>query len=323
MSLLCFAGPASAQTPKFDLSFANGFPLNHAVNLAYADFIKELEQRSNGEMTGTIFPSNQLGSDFAHISAIEDHSLAMMWAGTPPMASIVPELGVFDIPFAFTSVEQANKALSDPKFNELLNVKFEQKGFKLFGIDAYGFRWLSANKPVAKMEDLKGLKLRVTESPYHVAFWKALGVSPTPLSNSERYTALQQGTVDGQENLIENAFNTRMYEVQKYFVNTKHIVFCGVWAMDKQLWDEMSPEQQALVTELLTKYRAKSVELAVARENDLLSELENKYQRIVTRELPAEEYERWAKTARPETEQMVRDKVGNEIVDALLNAAKN
>ncbi len=313
----------SAQSKEvINITFANAFPETHAVNVAFTEFIKELESRSNGEMTGTIFPNNQLGSDASAISAMQDHSLAMSWLGTPPLATIVREMGVFDIPFFFDSVEQANKALANKKLNSLLDSKFNEKGFKLFGVNAYGYRWLSANRSVTRLEDLKGLKLRVAESPYYVAFWKALGVSPTPLPNSERYTALQQGTVDGQENLIENAYNSRMYEVQEYFVNTKHLVFCAGWVMDKQFWDDLKPEQQALVTELLEKCRQKAVELAVARETELLNDLENKFHRKLLHELPDGEFERWGNIARPVVVDMVREKIGDDIINALFEAIK-
>ena len=305
---------------KLEFSMGTGMPESHATSVAFVNAMKELEQLTNGAMVGVLYPSNQLGGDVQMSQSLLDHALVMQYTTTANQISFVPELAIFDIPFQFKNRDEAEKVLFDKDFMDKMGKFYEKAGMKLLGLDAPGFRWLSANKPVRKLEDLKGLKIRTMENPYHIAFWRALGVAPTPLPNSERYTALQQGTVDGQENVMENAFTTRMYEVQGNFINTKHIAYIGPWAMDLQFWNNMSKEQQELFTKVLNKHRAIAVADQVAREGDSVRALSEQYKRTVL-ELDPGELERWGSIARPVAEKMVRDKLGNELLD-LMNAIK-
>jgi TRAP-type C4-dicarboxylate transport system substrate-binding protein len=186
------------------------------------------------------------------------------------------------------------------------------------GLMPTGDRWLSSHrKPITRLEELKGFKLRISENPQHRALWTALGASPTPLANSERYTALQQGTVDGQENVMENAFNTKMYEVQDCFMNTRHILYISTWIGDPQFYESLSPEHQKIFLELLEEMRNDFFEMSIAREGQLLKELETKYNKTIVREMPAGEYERWGALARPVVEKIIRGKIGDALVDRL------
>ncbi|SBV99620.1 putative Tripartite ATP-independent periplasmic transporter solute receptor, DctP family [uncultured delta proteobacterium] len=317
MVMVFCLGSAVAAPKKIEISLSCAMPDTHPVVVEFNKLIKEMEERSGGTMTGVVYPSAQMGGDVQVHHSILDHAVGMIWSTTASQVTFVPDLAIFDIPFLFANRQEAEKVFTDKEFMDIIGQKYEKAGFKLFGFDVTGFRWLSANRPVRKMEDLKGLKIRTMENPYHVAFWRALGVSPTPLANSERYTALQQGTVDGQENILENAYLTRLYEVQSDFMNTRHLVFLGVWVMDLQLWKEMSKEQQDLFTELLEKYRAQSTKDLNAREETIIKELREKYKKTIWEDLEPGEYERWRDTARPAAETLVRKAVGNELVDLL------
>jgi tripartite ATP-independent transporter DctP family solute receptor len=323
---IALVSPAQAADEKLVISMGTGMPENHPTSVAFLDMVKELETLSGGTMTGVLYPSTQLGGDIEMLNAQLDHALGMQWSTTANQVSFVPELAIFDIPFMFANREETEKVISNRVFFDLLSKCYEKAGFKLLGLDAPGYRWLSANRPVHKLEDLKGFKLRTMENPYHVAFWKALGASPTPLANSERYTALQQGTVDGQENVMENTITTRMQEVQSYFINTKHIGYIGAWPMDLQLWNKMTKEQQDIFMSLMNKYRARATDEQVAKESQSIRDLTEKYKRNVILELDPGEYERWASIARPVVEKMIRTKLGDVQADAFIDAmnkAKN
>ncbi len=313
--------PTGAQAAKkLEISMGTGMPDSHATSVAFLDMIKELEEKSGGTITGVLYPSNQLGGDVQMGHSMLDHALVMQYSTTANQVSFVPELAAFDIPFQFATREDADRMFADPELMAVLNKYFEKAGFKLLGLDCPGYRWLSANKPIRNLDDLQGVKIRTMENPYHVAFWRALGAAPTPLANSERYTALQQGTVDGQENVMENAFTTRMYEVQSDFMNTRHIAYIGSWVMDLDFWNKMTREQQELFTSLMDKYRARATREQVEKEAQSIRDLQEKYKRNVILELDPGEYERWATIARPVAEKMVREKVGDELVDALAKA---
>ncbi|SBW05856.1 putative TRAP dicarboxylate transporter, DctP subunit [uncultured delta proteobacterium] len=321
LCMLCgFAFPAHA-AEQIVVSFANGMAPTHAANIAFEKFAKEIEKRSNGEIVGVAYPNNQLGSDTEAMQAIQDHTLVMTMTATPPVVSFVPAVAIFDMPFFFASLDEARKAVNDPELMKPIEEGYKTAGLMNLGFDPQGYRWLSSKKKaITTLEDLKGFKLRISENPQHRALWTSLGATPTPLANSERYTALQQGTVDGQENVMENAYNTKMYEVQDYFMNTKHITYITTWLGDPKFYESLKPEHQKLFMELIGQMRADFLEMSIAREEDLLKELETKYKKTVIREMPAGEYERWAKIARPVVEKMIRGKIGDDLVDKLYRA---
>jgi tripartite ATP-independent transporter DctP family solute receptor len=317
--LVCFPTTHRVQAAeKIVVSLAHGMAPTHAANIAFEKFAKEIEKRSNGEIVGVVYPNNQLGSDTEAIQAVQDHTLVMMMTATPPVVSFVPAVAVFDMPFFFASLEDANKAVNSPELMLPIEEGYKKAGLMNLGFDPQGYRWLSSKKaPITTLGALKGFKLRISENTQHRALWSSLGATPTPLANSERYTALQQGTVDGQENVMENAYNTKMYEVQDYFMNTKHITYITTWIGDPEFYASLKPEYQKLFMELIGQMRKDFIEMAVARESELLKELETKYNKTIIRELPAGEYERWAAIARPVVEKLIRDKVGDALVDKL------
>ncbi len=275
---ICFV-PGAVSTvqaaEKIVISFAHDMAVTHAANIAFEKFAKEIEKRSNGEIVGVAYPNNQLGSDTEAMQAIQDHTLVMTMTATPAVVSFVPAVAIFDIPFFFESLDEARKAVNNPELMNPIEEGYKKAGLMNLGFDPQGYRWLSSKKkPITKLEELKGFKLRISENPQHRAFWSALGATPTPMANSERYTALQQGTVDGQENVMENAFNTKMYEVQDYFMNTKHIVYITPWLGDPEFYASLKPEHQKLFMELIAQMRQDFLDMAIAREEDLLKELE-------------------------------------------------
>lgn len=317
LSVLTYA-PALAATPVV-LAMADGMPEEHAFNVAFRDFQKNVEERSNGGIKVEMFVNGQLGGDMVMLQAVQDGSLAMTWTASPSQVSFVPELAVFDIPFFFPTLEDAWKAVTNPDFVAAMERQYLAAGLRLMGLPTPGYRTLSANKPIRKLEDLKGLKIRTMENPYHVSFWKALGVTPTPLSSTERYAALQQGTVDGQENLVENAFNTKMYEVQSHFIKTRHIAYVSVAVMNAAFYDSLSEEHRKIVDEEIKKVCDGFQQLAMKNENDMLKTMEKDHKVTVIEELDPGEYERWREIT-ADTEQLIRKDIGDEMVDLLYKA---
>lgn len=164
---------------------------------------KELvEQKTNGKIKVEVYPNAQLGADREAIEGVQVGNITMTICSTAPQANFVKSLALFDTPFVFESKDVARKVF-DGSFKEVIGKEYEKAGFKLLGFSDQGFRELTLNKPVQTPDDLKGIKIRTMENPYHMAVWKALGANPTPIAFNEVYTALQQKTVDGQENPYE------------------------------------------------------------------------------------------------------------------------
>lgn len=299
------------------ITMATGMSEDHAVCQAFRKFISTIEEKSNGEMTGILYPNNQLGGDVVAMQGVQDGSIVMTWTTGANQVSLVPELALFDIPFLFTDIDNANEVLHDPDFRAYVEGAFEKAGFKSLGFDVTGFRWLSTkNREVHKLEDLKGLKIRTMENAYHMAFWKALGVTPTPLANSERYAALQQGTVDGQENAMENAYSTKMYEVQDIFVNTQHIAYTASWTMNLDFYNNLSDEHRAIFDEAMAVCVEEAKAATIANEEGLLKSLEDMGKTVI-RSLDEGETVRWAEAAQPAAVELVRQNIGDEPVDTL------
>ena len=318
-SLTALSIAAAAAAAPVVLAMADGMPEEHAFNVAFRDFQKNVEERTNGGIKVEMFVNGQLGGDMVMLQAVQDGSLAMTWTASPSQVSFVPELAVFDIPFFFPTLEDAWKAVTNADFVAAMERQYLAAGLRLMGLPTPGYRTLSANKPIRKLEDLKGLKIRTMENPYHVSFWKALGVTPTPLASTERYAALQQGTVDGQENLVENAFNTKMYEVQSHFVKTRHIAYVSVAVMNADFYDSLSEEYRKIVDEEMKKVCDRFQQLAMENENDMLKKMEKDYKVTVIDELDPGEYERWREITSG-TEQLIRKDIGDEMVDLLYKA---
>jgi len=211
---------------------------------------KELvEEGSNGELKVTIFPNAKLGDER---TLLERMKLGVVDAGvitTGPFINFIPSFGVFDLPFIFSSPEHAYTVLDGPVGKDLLK-EMENLGWKGLAYGERGFRNLTNSKKEVKTpDDIKGLKIRLMQNPVYVDSFKALGANAVPMAWTEVLTALQQGTVDGQENPLNVIVAFKLYETQKYLSLTRHAYAPNVIMLSMKTWKKLSPEHQALVQE--------------------------------------------------------------------------
>jgi len=209
---------------------------------------KELvEEGSNGELKVTIFPNAKLGDER---TLLERMKLGVVDAGvitTGPFINFIPSFGVFDLPFIFSSPEHAYTVLDGPVGKDLLK-EMENLGWKGLAYGERGFRNLTNSKKEVKTpDDIKGLKIRLMQNPVYVDSFKALGANAVPMAWTEVLTALQQGTVDGQENPLNVIVAFKLYETQKYLSLTRHAYAPNVIMLSMKTWKKLSPEHQALV----------------------------------------------------------------------------
>jgi tripartite ATP-independent transporter DctP family solute receptor len=194
-----------------------------------------------------VFPGGALGSDQANVSALQGGTLEMASMNSGIFASLVKDFAIYDFPFLFGNSKEADAVVDGP-FGQGLHKKLEEKG--LVGLAYYelGFRELTNSKrPVQKVEDIAGLKLRVIPNPINVDWVKALGANPTPLPFPELYAALEQGAVDGQENPVATIKGAKLNEVQKYMTLTNHQYNPQSVVISKKFWDSLSaPEKKIL-----------------------------------------------------------------------------
>ena len=195
------------------------------------------------------FASSALGGERELIEGLQLGTVEAAVVSTGALSNFVSDVGVVDIPFLFRDLSHARNVL-DGKLGTDLLAKFQQRGLIALAWGEQGFRHLTNNKVSVKgVADMKGLKIRVTENPIHITAFRALGASPTPMSWPEVISALQQGTIDGQENPISVLTSAKLWEVQKHLSLTSHVYAPMVLLVSPSFWGSLNAEQKAAFTE--------------------------------------------------------------------------
>jgi tripartite ATP-independent transporter DctP family solute receptor len=210
---------------------------------------KEVEKRTHGRYKIQNFYSGSLGGERESIEAVQLGTQELTFTSTGPVPNFVPEARILDIPFLFRDKAHARAVLDGPIGQELL-AKFESKGFKALAWGENGVRHMTNSKrAVNAPEDLKGLKMRTMENPVHVAAYKGFGIVTTPMAFPEVFTALQQGTVDGQENPLSVIMAAKFDQVQKHLSLTGHVYSPAIFLMNKAAFDKLSAEDKTAFIE--------------------------------------------------------------------------
>ena len=236
---------AAAQTTlKMNISVAQ----NSHYGVAIDTFAREVEKRTNGRYKIQNFYSGALGAERESIEALQVGTLDLTMTSTGPIPNFVPEVAILDIPFLFRDYPHARAVLDGPIGQDMLK-KFDAKGITALAWGENGFRHMTNSKhPVNVPDDLKGLKMRTMENPVHIQAYKAFGIIPTPMAFTEVFTALQQGTVDGQENPVSVITAAKFDQVQKYMTLTGHVYSPALILMSKAQFDKLSPaDKQAFM----------------------------------------------------------------------------
>lgn len=310
LSIFLFAsGTAFAEKT---IKIGHATPTTDAMHKAWVFFKDKVERESNGSLRVEIYPNAALGNDRELTESVMMNEVTCTSVSSSPLAAFVRDLFILDIPFSFTSRESVWKALDGP-LGEALNKKMKEKGVINLGYWENGFRNITNNKhPIHSPADLQGIKLRTMENPIHLAAWKALGANPTPMSFGEVFTALQQGTVDGQENPYALIYNSKFYEVQKYISNTRHIFTPYVPIMSMDFFDSLTDKEQEIILEAgaeTTQYQRK-----IAKELDAESKRHILQSGIIATELTDEERKSFRQAIEPALT-MVQKRVSAEIVN--------
>ncbi len=234
---LGFVASASAQTVmKISISTAQ----NSHQGVGIDTFAREVEKRTNGRYKIQTFYSGALGGERESIEAVQLGTQELTLTSTGPVPNFVPETKILDVPFLFRDKAHARAVLDGPIGQEMLK-KFDAKGFKALAWAENGFRHMTNSKRDVKTpEDLKGLKMRTMENPVHIAAYKGLGIVTTPMAFPEVFTALQQGTVDGQENPLSVIMASKFDQVQKHLSLTGHVYSPCLILMSKPAFDKLS-----------------------------------------------------------------------------------
>lgn len=239
-ALACAALPALPAAAQATLKMNIPLARDSSYGVAVDTFAREVEKRTGGRYRIQNFYSAALGAERESIEALQLGTLDLTMTSTGPVPNFVPEVAILDIPFLFRDYAQARAVLDGSIGQEMLK-KFEPKGIEALAWGENGFRNMTNNRhPIRTPGDLKGLKMRTMENPIHIEAYRALGILPTPMAFTEVFTALQQGTVDGQENPLSVIMSAKLYQVQKYLTLTGHVYSPALILMSKAKWDGLS-----------------------------------------------------------------------------------
>jgi len=228
---------------------ANASPDDTVTGLFSHEFARLVGEISGGAMVVDVFPNSQLGGDAEIFTNVGVGEVDFIVGTTAPQVPTIPNLAIFDLPVAFPSAAVARQVFEDPAFMDLIRAEYQAAGYRLFGFADQYYRVMSSNVAIHSMADFSGVRIRTMENPYHLAFWSALGASPAPMAFAEVFIALQQGTIDAQENPHEVIVANAFYEVQDYIIHTNHLLHTIALVGNDNNFNALSPAQQQVLEE--------------------------------------------------------------------------
>ncbi|MGM0876694.1 MAG: TRAP transporter substrate-binding protein [Bacillota bacterium] len=280
-------------------------------------FQEIVEKETGGSIKVEVYPDGQLGGDRVVFEGLKIGSIQGTTMSTGPIASFEERFTVFDLPYLFKDEETAYDVLDGPIGDELLE---DLKDQQVIGLNYWenGFRHVTNNvREIHTVDDIKGLKLRTLENSLHVDIWEELGATPTPIPFPELFTALEQHTVDGQENPVGNVTTGNFYEVQKYLTKTKHVYNASVFLISEKFWNTLSDEEKKIVTEASEEAKTYQRELNQQESEEAYDLLKEKGMTIT--DLTPEAEEKFTKKVQPVYEKY-SSQIGEDFVNRLLEA---
>lgn len=210
-------------------------------------------EASEGRIYCNAYPSGAMGSDQELMNAVRSGALTVVQLATSVQTKQIPELALLDTPYLFSDLDSCNEQLSGPLL-EFFQPYYNREGLQLLAWYCPGFRQLSCNIPVERPRDLKRLKIRILDNPYHQIYWSAVGAQPVVIPFSDLFYAIQQGIVNAQENPPNAAISIQLQQLQDYIILTDHLPFISAVVMNKADFDQLAPEDQQIVTQAFQEH---------------------------------------------------------------------
>jgi tripartite ATP-independent transporter DctP family solute receptor len=262
---------ASAQT-VLKLGYATSATSHYAVGSTV--FCDEIEKGTQGRYKCQQFPNSSLGGEREMIEAVQLGTLDLVNTSTGPVGNFVPEVKIVDIPFLFRDYDHARKVMDGPIGQDILT-KFPSKGLVALAWTENGFRHMTNSKhAIVKPADAAGLKMRTMENKVHMDGYKAFGIQPTPMAFPEVFGALQQGTVDGQENPIPVILASKFSQVQKHLSLTGHVYSPGLLITSPRLMNKLSDADKKVFLDAGQKAKVAQRKKVNDDENSGIAQLE-------------------------------------------------
>lgn len=234
---------------RYAWPLGTGSPEDTVTQILAEKFAEEVLRISEGKMIIQVYPNSVLGGDRELLESCKDGDIPFVVQNTAPQVAFMKEAAIFDLPCAFSTIEEVRESIDDEEFLGAMKDAYESAGYQLMGYADQGFRVMSTNKLITALGDFRGQKIRTMENSNHIDFWKSINASPTPMTFSEVYIGLQQKTIDAQENPYEVVVSNRLYEQQKYIIQTNHLPHLISLIVSDKFYEGLTKEQQDIINE--------------------------------------------------------------------------
>ncbi|HTI47036.1 MAG TPA: sialic acid TRAP transporter substrate-binding protein SiaP [Casimicrobiaceae bacterium] len=272
------AAPASAQTK---LKWAHVYETSEPFHKWSVWAAQEIEKRTNGRYHIDVFPASTLGKESDINQGMTLGTVDMIISGLSFAARTMPRIGVGYYPYTFRDGDHLIKWAKSDAFKSMTDEYRQKTGIQITAMTYYGTRQTTSNKPFNDCAGMKGLKMRVPDVPAYLALPKACGANPTPIAFAEVYLALQNGTVDAQENPLTTIEAKKFYEVQKAIILTAHIVDSLATQIAPHVWNKLSDQDKKIFTDVTQEAAAKATAEITRHEGELADEFKKKGLQII------------------------------------------
>jgi TRAP-type transport system periplasmic protein len=240
-------GAMAADIKERTIKYAVIYDIKHPHGLGAQKFADLVAQRSDNKIKVKIFPNASLGGEVAIISAMQGGTVEMTAVATSQLVGVIKDFAALDLPFLFSNEKEVDRVVEGSIGKTFLD-KMPEKGLVGLSFFEHGFRNMTnSRRPVTKLEDIQGLKIRVEQNSVAIDTWNTLGANAVPMPFPELYGALEQKAVDGQENPYSTVDSSKFYEVQKYLSVTKHKYTPLVVTLSKKFWDQLSADEKKII----------------------------------------------------------------------------
>jgi len=277
LSLLAIA-PAAAQTK---LKWAHVYETSEPYHTESVWAAEEIKKRTNGKFDIQVFPASSLGKETDINQGLTLGTVDMIISGPSFAARSYPRIGISYYPFIFRDADHLIAYSKSPVFQEMVEEFRKKTGIQITAYTYYGARHTTSNRPFTDCAGMKGLKIRVPDVPAYMATPKACGANPTPIAFAEVYLALQNGTVEAQENPLTTIEAKKFFEVQKAIMLTGHIVDGLTTQIAPHVWSKLSDAEKKIFTDVTREAAQRATDKIKKREAELVDEFKKKGLQIV------------------------------------------
>ena len=296
---------------KVNLIFANA--TSNSAKKAGEKFKELVEEYSDGDITVDLFQDNQLGDDKTVAEGVQNGDIDIAVSSSSSLSTLYKDYYIYDTPYLFLNSQEVYDVGFDGKAAQEMLKGVSKVGLKHMAMWENGFRNCTNNDhAIETPADCKGQKIRTMENAYHLQFWKQMGANPTPMSFSEVYIGLQQGTIDAQENAYEIIVSAKLYEQQKYLISTNAVPDYTTLIVSDEFYQGLTKEQQKIIDQAAEIAQEKARESADDRRVQRQKVLEDEGMQIV--DVDQKTWKQMQEKCQPVYDS-IRKQAGDKLVD--------